>query len=187
MPAHRWRRAPGRPDPPPPCKSSRRPSMLPSEAIGVRDTDSDLVLRLRPYFQRQPDVRLACLFGSQARGSAGPLSDIDVAVLLDPPAYAGCTRGEEICADLMQVLHRNDIDVVLADRAPALLRHRIARDGVLILARGRHTVTRFVVDAVRDYVDTAPLRRLREAALARFAGTSASAHRTAPGWGNGDA
>jgi predicted nucleotidyltransferase len=136
----------------------------------VRAGEGALISRLRTHFERQPDVRLACLFGSQARGAAGPLSDVDVAIVLDSPDSERSRRRDEVCADLMRVLHRNDIDVVLADRAPPLLRHRIARDGVLILSRGDHTVTRFVVEAVRDYVDTEPLRRLRQRSLERSLG-----------------
>ncbi len=47
---------------------------------------------LRAALRRHPRVLVAYLFGSTARGRAGPLSDVDVAVLLaedgDPfPAY----------------------------------------------------------------------------------------------------
>lgn len=38
---------------------------------------------LEEYCASVPDVILAYLFGSHARGQAGPLSDIDVAVLVD--------------------------------------------------------------------------------------------------------
>jgi predicted nucleotidyltransferase len=133
----------------------------------LRQQDGPLVSTLRRYFTGQPDVLLACLFGSQSRGSAGRLSDVDVAIVLDGPQGRHARRRDEICADLMGVLHRNDVDVVLADRGSPLLRHRIARDGAVILARGPHTVTRFAMAAVRDYIDTAPLRRLQEQYLAR--------------------
>ncbi len=37
---------------------------------------------IQDYFAEQPDVELAYLFGSYTRNDAGPLSDVDVAVLL---------------------------------------------------------------------------------------------------------
>ena len=40
---------------------------------------------LEAYFAALDDVVLAYLFGSYARGQAGPLSDVDVAVLLNDP------------------------------------------------------------------------------------------------------
>lgn len=36
-----------------------------------------------------PQLKKLILYGSQARGSAGPDSDIDVAVILDGPIHAG--------------------------------------------------------------------------------------------------
>ncbi len=38
--------------------------------------------QLSAYFANLPRVDLAYLFGSQARRKAGPLSDVDIAVLL---------------------------------------------------------------------------------------------------------
>ena len=38
--------------------------------------------QLNTYFADLPRVGLAYLFGSQARRKAGPLSDVDIAVLL---------------------------------------------------------------------------------------------------------
>ncbi len=141
--------------------------MLSGRGDPVRAGEGPLVAALRTYFAGQPDVRLACLFGSQARGSAGPLSDVDIAVVLDGPHRSHGQRRDEICSELMGVLRRNSVDVVLADRGSPLLRHRIARDGILILARGPHTATDFIITAVRDYVDTAPLRRLQKEILVR--------------------
>jgi len=42
--------------------------------------DPQLVASLRPVFARHPEVRLAVLFGSRARGVAGPAADLDLAV-----------------------------------------------------------------------------------------------------------
>ncbi len=44
----------------------------------------DLKRRLKPAFEKFPAVKFAYLFGSVAEGEAGPLSDIDIAVYLDP-------------------------------------------------------------------------------------------------------
>jgi predicted nucleotidyltransferase len=41
---------------------------------------------LKERLEQEPDVVVAYLFGSVARGTAGPLSDVDVAVLLRPDA-----------------------------------------------------------------------------------------------------
>jgi len=121
---------------------------------------------LSTFFAAQADVRLAYLFGSQARGTPGPLSDVDLAVVLDPPGVAHGARRDDLNARLMEVLGRNDVDLVLADQAPPLLRHRIAR-GICLYARVPVEAARFAVDALRRYEDTRPLRAAAAAAQDR--------------------
>jgi uncharacterized protein len=43
---------------------------------------------LRKILAAIPGIRVAILFGSQAAGTAGPASDVDVAILLDAPMSA---------------------------------------------------------------------------------------------------
>jgi len=43
----------------------------------------DIEPQIRRAVERHPDVLVAWLFGSSVRGTSGPLSDVDVAVLLD--------------------------------------------------------------------------------------------------------
>ncbi len=61
-------------------------------------------LALDDVFQRQ-GVVLAYLFGSQARGDAGPLSDVDVAVLFGPdvPEDEQCHRLLRLVGELGSV------------------------------------------------------------------------------------
>ncbi|MFQ5611927.1 MAG: nucleotidyltransferase domain-containing protein [Anaerolineae bacterium] len=108
-------------------------------------------------------VDLAYLFGSQARGEAGPLSDVDVAV-----QFAATTTEEEVndyrlrlMVDLQSVFGRNDVQVVDLASASPLLRHRVYRDGKLLYARDDRIRVAFLEQALRDYVDTKPLRRIQ--------------------------
>ena len=52
------------------------------------------------------------------------------------------------------------LDLVLLNDAPALLRHRVVRDGVLLFARSDAERVRFVLRTIREYQDLEP--RLRE-------------------------
>ena len=116
-------------------------------------------------------VVLAYLYGSQARGDAGPLSDVDVAVLLGPD-----TQGDErfhrmlqLIGELASVFRRDDVNVVDLQEASPLLRHRVYRDGQLLYCRDDAERVRFETMALRDYIDTAPLRRIkRKYVLQRF-------------------
>ena len=123
----------------------------------MADRTPDLAA-LAAFFAGQGDVRVAWLFGSQARGSAGPLSDVDIAVVLSGPVERQARRRSALCADLMGILHRDDVDLVLFEMGSPLLKHRVIRDGVVLLVRDPHELSRLATAAVIEHLDTAPLR-----------------------------
>ena len=109
-------------------------------------------------------VRLAWLHGSRARGAARNESDIDVAVLLDDEHVASPSAIKDSIWRLAGALGRevpsDRLDLVFLNDAPALLRHRVIRDGVLLFARSDTERVRFVLRTLREYQDLEP--RLRE-------------------------
>jgi len=109
-------------------------------------------------------VRLAWLHGSRARGTARRESDIDVAVLLDDDHAANPTAIKDSIWRLAGALGRevpsDRLDLVLLNDAPALLRHRVLRNGVLVFARTEAERVRFVRRTLREHQDLEP--RLRE-------------------------
>ena len=103
-------------------------------------------------------VVLAYLYGSQARGNAGPLSDVDMAVLF----RAGLSRLERgrrrvaLISALADVLHRSDVFVVdLAGGSP-LVRNKVRREGQVLYRPDDAIRVDFETTALRDYVDTEP-------------------------------
>lgn len=105
-------------------------------------------------------VVAAILIGSQARGTAGPLSDVDLAVWHDPKLD---TRGRfdlqlALAGDAGRALGTDEIDVVMLNHAPPLLQHRAIRDGKRLVERDHDERVRLETRAILDYLDTAPLR-----------------------------
>lgn len=115
-----------------------------------------LVETLRSEVKRE--ARLAVLFGSRARGEAGPESDVDVAFV---PRVESMSLTEEsrLQADLERVLGR-PVDLVRLDRADLTLRWRIARDGVLIWSETPVGFSRFRARTASEYADFAPAQRV---------------------------
>jgi len=109
-------------------------------------------------------VLLAYVFGSQARGEAGPLSDVDVAVLFAPNLNKTdrFRRVIVVANELSVILQRDDVQVIDLNDASPLLRHRVYYDGQALFCPDDAVRVRFETTALRDYVDTAPLRRLKE-------------------------
>ncbi len=109
-----------------------------------------------------PDVAAAYLFGSVARDEAGPASDVDIGLLLNSeplPNYESLHLRLE--GELERALARS-VEVVVLNRAPVDLVHRVMRDGVLLLDRDPRARIRFEVRARNEYFDLLPfLRRYR--------------------------
>lgn len=115
---------------------------------------------LRARLTAEPDVVAAWLYGSQARGTATASSDVDVAILTGrgaPRALADLPLDLE--SSLEQVTGR-PVQVLLLDRAPTDLIHRVLRDGVLLLDRDHTRRVHFEVAARNRYFDMTPVWRV---------------------------
>lgn len=75
--------------------------------------------RLADALEREPAVRFAYLFGSQATGTTARTSDVDVAVHLREGAPPDADL--ELLAVAQRALRRRDVDLVVLGRAPLTL------------------------------------------------------------------
>jgi predicted nucleotidyltransferase len=98
------------------------------------------------------------LFGSVARGTARASRDVDVGVLYEvtPPATLE-GLGFDLAAKLEPAIGRT-VDLVVLNRAPADLIHRVLRDGILVVETDRRRRIEFEVRARNQYFDLAPIR-----------------------------
>jgi predicted nucleotidyltransferase len=117
---------------------------------------------LAKFFAQQPDVVVAYLFGSVAKGTARAQSDVDVAVLLDERLEPQqCS--ERYLALLGGELDRfadRPLDVRVLDGATPLFCSQVVKHGLLIYERTRAERIAFEVFTMANYADTKPMREL---------------------------
>jgi predicted nucleotidyltransferase len=118
-------------------------------AQGVRQDPDEA---LRALAAVQPGLRLLVLYGSRARGDAHERSDWDFAYQAD-----ATFDPDDLLAALADRLRIDRIDLVDLDRAGALLRYHVARDGLVVFEREAHGFERFWLDAVDTWCDLAPV------------------------------
>jgi predicted nucleotidyltransferase len=118
-------------------------------AQGVRHYPDEA---LRTLAAVQPGLRLLVLYGSRARGDAHERSDWDFAYQAD-----ATFDPDDLLAALADRLRIDRIDLVDLDRAGALLRYHVARDGLVVFEREARGFERFWLDAVDTWCDLAPV------------------------------
>jgi predicted nucleotidyltransferase len=124
-----------------------------------------IVKRLQAFFGcGHTDIVCVYVYGSVARGEARAGSDIDIAVLYaeEPPrTLDGLGLG---LSGALELLIGRPVDVVVLNRAPVDLVHRVLRDGQLLCDRDPSARIRFEVQARNAYFDLLPyLRQYRRA------------------------
>lgn len=113
--------------------------------------------RLRAALGARPAILCAWLFGSRARGSARPDSDIDLAVLLDDDPSGELPDSAIALAGELEDALDAPLDLVVVNRAPPDLVHRVMRDGVLLLDRVPGQRIAFEVAARNRWFDLQPV------------------------------
>lgn len=128
-----------------------------------------LLGRLRALLRTQRNVRLAVLFGSVARGTDRPDSDVDILVSLRDPSIGQLA---DLAGHLSNALDREVQPVLLddADRAPSLLIEVLEEGRVLIDRDGEWARLQRQEPQIRRRAVRAR-RELRERAAAALAAT----------------
>jgi predicted nucleotidyltransferase len=98
---------------------------------------------LQEYFKSRSDISFAFLFGSAARGKIRPEGDIDIAVYFSPEegieweAFGKIYPGENrIALDLEKLLHK-EVDLIVLNRAKAILADEVIRKGKPIIVKDK--------------------------------------------------
>lgn len=116
----------------------------------------DLIKEIKSLLLPRKEIVLAYLYGSSAKGTSRPYSDVDIAVLLDenisveegPYGYHA-----ELLSILMKDLRSNRIDLTILNDAPPFLKFQVIRYGRVILIRSEAKRINFHVETIAKYND----------------------------------
>ncbi|MDI6905353.1 MAG: nucleotidyltransferase domain-containing protein [Candidatus Bathyarchaeia archaeon] len=113
----------------------------------------DAILReLYSFFTREEPVVVAYLFGSTAKGAAGRLSDVDVAVLLSEAYDLTLDHRLYLMGELAEIIGR-EADIVILNEAPPLLRYEVIKFGKILYCRDEYERVAFEERTLDEYLD----------------------------------
>ena len=135
----------------------------------IREAVNRVAARLVNEFS----VRFLVLFGSAATGETGPMSDIDLAVYVDPNRHK--SGNIETVLEIGLVLERaigdKNIDVVILNDATPAIKFNVIRTGIQIMSTKQGDYEDFYVRTLAEYYDFIPfLNRQYESAKASLRG-----------------
>jgi predicted nucleotidyltransferase len=140
------------------------PTLVDPKILTASEVDA-LVVKLAEACAGGPFV-LLYLHGAHARGTQGALSDLDIGALLDPASMTD--RGQlDAIAFLQETCGREDVDLVILNRAGPIIRDRVVRHGRLIYARSERDRVRFEAAAIKEAMDFRFFSRQYDDALFR--------------------
>lgn len=111
---------------------------------------------------------LSCviLFGSQATGKTHAGSDVDMAFISNH--HIDLDKRIDMQNDFEETLHIKDLELVNARKVYPIFMKQIADKGKLLYEDVHGRFVAYKVYAFKMYVDTSPLRKMRENFLNRF-------------------
>ena len=127
------------------------------------DGFEDIATRLAEVCGQETAIVAAYIFGSRARGTTHPSSDLDVAILVDEDRLNEFPL-LSFAATLEKVV-RGNVDVVVLNRGGELLKHQVRRSGILVFERNPHRRKQFEVLGRKKFEDFMYLHRRYTAAV----------------------
>jgi uncharacterized protein YutE (UPF0331/DUF86 family)/predicted nucleotidyltransferase len=117
------------------------------------------ITKLKEYFATKPEIEMAFIFGSHAKGNYISESDIDIAVYFKSSAREieweekRNYNESDIWLEAEKIL-KQDTDFVVLNRAPAHLSFEILRTGIPIIIKNKNLYWKFfllISQAAEDY------------------------------------
>ncbi len=118
--------------------------------------------RLGVIFKDCPYIAAAYLFGSYATGKKGPMSDVDITVLLKesyPEGRELMHKMDYLAYRIENALQAGEVDLIELNKQGLIFQHNVLRTGKLIYDADSDFRIRFTAKVISDYCDFEPTLR----------------------------
>ena len=125
---------------------------------------ADVLAKLPQLVERlkdTPSVQALYFFGSLARGELKPLSDLDLALLLDRDLTKDeiFARHLDVIGLVSDVLGTDEFDLLILNRAPLRMAYHVLKEGRLMFFKERRQLADFRERVIKLYLDFARCRK----------------------------
>jgi len=121
--------------------------------------------KLRKIFIEYPYIASAYLFGSQIKGMANPMSDTDIAILIEDNAPKGRELIHEedyLCYRIEKMLNGGKADLVELNSQGLIFQHNVLKTGKLIYDGDSRFRIKFEAQVISNFCDFEPTLRFIE-------------------------
>ncbi|MFN3531184.1 MAG: type VII toxin-antitoxin system MntA family adenylyltransferase antitoxin [Candidatus Brocadia sp.] len=117
------------------------------------------IKKLEKIFKDYPYIASAYLFGSYSSGKAGPMSDVDIAILLKGNAPAGRELIHEedyLAYRIEKAIGVNQVDLIDLNSQGLIFCHNVLKTGKLIYNADTAFRVRFETQVISSFCDFEP-------------------------------
>lgn len=117
-----------------------------------------LIPAVSNYLNSFPSIEFAYLFGGLAKHGVQPLSDVDIAVHLDPAVDLVETK-LELLDHIIDILQTDEIDLVILNKAPLSLKMQVLQNKRILVDKKPFVRHAFESLTMREYFDFSYLEK----------------------------
>lgn len=120
--------------------------------------------QLKKYFDKREDISAAFLFGSQAKKTAGKISDWDIGVYFKPNVHVeiewedtdrNYPQENKVWDDLIDILKTDNVDLVVLNRVASNIAASVISEGIPLSIKDRKIFLDFILLTMRQAEDYA--------------------------------
>ena len=121
---------------------------------------------VKKILEAEDNILLAYIFGSQLKGTTGPLSDYDFAVFLFQKPSSQFKY--KLKNKLVNVLDPGQVDLIILNDALIELKYKVIATGKVIYQKNLAVRVEFEADTLSQYFDYLPILRAQKEDLLKF-------------------